>query len=494
MIFVARPVETANLTVAQPATEARKLQASTWKRNLLVGLFVPLALLMLLQLGLSAVMAGRIMPGVSVAGMNIGGKTRPEAAMLLKTRVAGSKAQLEIKGTRYVVAADQIGMTFDVERTLDTAFSVGRDQPLLPLQVWSAYHHSQLPYSYRLASQANQPFVTKLVAAHGQPPRDAAITIKNGVPIVEPDASGLSLDAQSIRQAAATQLAGLSNLSVSLQPKVQTARIRTPNVGPAVEAAKALLATPVTITYGDKTFKPTAAQMGEWISFQKTAESEAPGLVPTVNNDGIKHYLQSVAVTINLNPVNRKLNVQNGDSQEIQAGQDGLQLDQDSLTQVIAGAVKAKQPLVAAAPTKKVPFKTEYNRTVSLDYGKYIEVNLSQQHLWVYQDHTVIYDSPLTSGATGAGFPTVTGLFSIQAKQLNRNLNGYAIGYNYNVFVKYWMPFYGNYGLHDASWRSSFGGQDYYYGGSHGCVNLPEATAAFLYDWSSVGTPVWIHQ
>ncbi len=57
------------------------------------------------------------------------------------------------------------------------------------------------------------------------------------------------------------------------------------------------------------------------------------------------------------------------------------------------------------------------------------------------------------------------------------------------------MPFYGNYGLHDASWRNGvFGGQDYLYNGSHGCVNLPEATAAFIYNWADVGTPVWIHQ
>jgi lipoprotein-anchoring transpeptidase ErfK/SrfK len=62
------------------------------------------------------------------------------------------------------------------------------------------------------------------------------------------------------------------------------------------------------------------------------------------------------------------------------------------------------------------------------------------------------------------------------------------------VFVQYWMPFYQGFGLHDASWRNgNFGGQDYYYGGSHGCVNLPLATAEFLYNWADIGTPVWVH-
>ena len=56
------------------------------------------------------------------------------------------------------------------------------------------------------------------------------------------------------------------------------------------------------------------------------------------------------------------------------------------------------------------------------------------------------------------------------------------------------MCFLGNgYGLHDATWRSSFGGDIYKYSGSHGCVNLPPSKAGELYDLISVGTIVIIH-
>ena len=143
--------------------------------------------------------------------------------------------------------------------------------------------------------------------------------------------------------------------------------------------------------------------------------------------------------------------------------------------------------------TNPVAFRTETTRTTSLDAPRYIEVNLSRQYLWAYENGQVVYSTPVTSGATGAGFPTVTGTFAIYYKARNMYLNGRPYGYNYNVFVQYWMPFYSGYGLHDASWRSSFGGADYYYGGSHGCVNMPNAAAAFLYDWAPVGTPVWVH-
>ena len=63
-------------------------------------------------------------------------------------------------------------------------------------------------------------------------------------------------------------------------------------------------------------------------------------------------------------------------------------------------------------------------------------------------------------------------------------------GENYSTPVKYWMPFNGNIGMHDASWRSSFGGTIYKYNGSHGCVNLPPAVAKKVFQYVKAGTPV----
>ena len=62
--------------------------------------------------------------------------------------------------------------------------------------------------------------------------------------------------------------------------------------------------------------------------------------------------------------------------------------------------------------------------------------------------------------------------------------------YEYETPVSYWMPFNGGIGFHDANWRSKFGGAIYQTSGSHGCVNLPPAKAAALYDLVYTGIPV----
>ncbi len=465
-----------------------------WQRLLVIGSCVLGFLGFAAQIGLNAFMAGRIMPGVTVAGMEIGSMTRQEAKAVLERPVANHTLNVAVGSTAYKIRAGDIGASYNIDATLDHALAVGRNQVFVPLQFLAARNSQELAYTLKLNPKVETAFIDKMVGASGLVPVDASIVVKEGEPVVQPDVDGRALGGQAAANAIKKGLASFSITTLKLEPSVQHARIRVPDVEPAIAQTKQLLAIPVTISYENKVFNPTPAQKSGWITYQKSPQSEAPGLIPTLSKDGIKSYLQSLALQINVNPVNRKINVQNGNSQETQVGQDGLQLDQDALAAVIAAAVEAKQPVVAAAPTKKVPFQTEYNRSISLDYGKYIEINLSSQRLWVYENHQVIHEAPLTSGASAAGYATVTGLFSIQAKQTNRNLNGYAIGYDYNVFVKYWMPFHGNYGMHDASWRGGvFGGQDYKYNGSHGCVNLPEATAAFIYGWGDVGTPVWVH-
>lgn len=121
------------------------------------------------------------------------------------------------------------------------------------------------------------------------------------------------------------------------------------------------------------------------------------------------------------------------------------------------------------------------------DYGNtYVEVNLTAQHLYLYVDGERILESDFVSGNSSRGYDTPAGVYGITYKQRNATLTGE----NYATPVSYWMPFNGNIGLHDANWRSSFGGNIYKTSGSHGCINLPPSVAKELYENIEKGTPV----
>ncbi|OON88031.1 hypothetical protein BXO88_02335 [Oribacterium sp. C9] len=124
----------------------------------------------------------------------------------------------------------------------------------------------------------------------------------------------------------------------------------------------------------------------------------------------------------------------------------------------------------------------------------FVEVDLSSQHAYYYQDGMCVWESPVVSGtATDPERATPTGLFTVSYKTTDRVLRG-PIGKNgkptYESHVDFWMPFNGGIGLHDANWRSSFGGDIYINNGSHGCINLPHDRAQALYGLINKGTVV----
>ena len=56
------------------------------------------------------------------------------------------------------------------------------------------------------------------------------------------------------------------------------------------------------------------------------------------------------------------------------------------------------------------------------------------------------------------------------------------------------MPFNGGIGLHDATWRSKFGGDIYVTNGSHGCINLPKDKAEKIYDIIDKNMPIIVYK
>ena len=116
----------------------------------------------------------------------------------------------------------------------------------------------------------------------------------------------------------------------------------------------------------------------------------------------------------------------------------------------------------------------------------YVEINITRQRLWFYKDGRIIAQGSVVTGNPNRGNGTVVGTYMLNYKQKDTTLRGV----DYEAKVSYWMPFYGNIGIHDASWRHSFGGNIYKSNGSHGCVNVPTNLAKTIFENIEEGTPI----
>lgn len=221
----------------------------------------------------------------------------------------------------------------------------------------------------------------------------------------------------------------------------------------------------------------TGSQNGAPLLDQNQAAAYVAALAAKYDTAGTQRSFTTAAGgTVSLTgPYGWKLDVA-GETQAL------LQLIQAGL----AGSVE-REPVYAASAA---------SRTGS-DWGTtYVEVDLEGQHVYMFQNGALVWDAPCVTGNLAKKYDTPAGIYSLAYKQRDRVLRGakQADGtYEYESPVSYWMPFNGGIGLHDANWRSKFGGTIYKTSGSHGCINLPPEKAAALYDLVYKGIPVICH-
>lgn len=135
-------------------------------------------------------------------------------------------------------------------------------------------------------------------------------------------------------------------------------------------------------------------------------------------------------------------------------------------------------------------WKMETQSSGEDDIGNtYIEISIDRQHLWYYVEGKLKMETDIVTGMKGR-HDTPTGTYYITER-----INGkYLTGDTYRTWVDKWMRLTNmGIGLHDASWKRSFGGSIYTYSGSHGCINLPSSFAYELFDNVYVGLPVIIY-
>lgn len=122
--------------------------------------------------------------------------------------------------------------------------------------------------------------------------------------------------------------------------------------------------------------------------------------------------------------------------------------------------------------------------------GKLITVDIGKQMLYAWEGGKIVYQTKVSTGMRLT--PTVKGSFQIRSKIPLQDMRGpspyknlYPSGKYLQKNVPNIMYFYQGYAIHGAYWHNSFGRV-----ASHGCVNVPLASAEWLFNWANIGTRV----
>lgn len=421
-------------------------------------------------------------PKTIVNGMDASGRTPEEVKNMIAGEILGYSLVLETRqGTEEKIRGVDINLHPEYDGTLEQLLDA--QEPLK----WGLSALKEKTYTIETMVQYEEELLGQALDSLdcmnpeiAQAPIDAELSeyiAGVGYEIV-PEIQGSLLNREVV-------LAGISDAVLNLHETLNLEELGAYEVPTVTADDPALLAkqelwnryvnTVVTYQFGSKQEVLDGSLIHQWIS------DDGQGGV-YLNENEVGDYVQTLARTYNTAYQPKTLKTSYGKDVTITGGPYGWRINQTAEKTALLEILHA-----GTSQTREPVYSQTANSHDGPDYGDtYVEINLTAQHLYFYKEGKLLAETDFVSGNASKGWATPAGSYPLTYKQRNATLRGET----YETPVSYWMPFNGNIGMHDASWRNTFGGTIYKKNGSHGCVNLPPAAAKTIYENISAGMPV----
>lgn len=306
--------------------------------------------------------------------------------------------------------------------------------------------------------------------------------------VVKAEEIGSLLDVDAFKAKVAEYIAGFQN---TLDMATEDCYVKaayysdSPEVLAACKTMNEYLGASVTYTFGENTEVVDASVISQWLTTDENMNV-------TYNEEGVSQYVAGLAEKYDTYRKQRTFTSGSGNTVNVEGGDYGWRIDQAAEIEALEANISNKEVV-----TKEPVYKQTAASYGSMDWGNtYVEVDLTNQYMYLFVNGSVVTSSPIVTGKPSEGSATPQGVYSIRYCKRNAVLRGPKKEdgtYEWESPVAFWMPFNGAIGLHDATWQSAFGGSRYLTHGSHGCVNLPYNIAETVFNNVSAGTPVVCH-
>lgn len=443
--------------------------------------------------GMTYYYSDKFFQGTTINGIDCSGKTAYEVEQLIASKVEDYSIEVDSRGLDpQVITGDQIGYSY---------VSDGGILKLLKQQKpyeWISGLYEQRSYTAsenttydkeKLKTQVRELNCAK--EENQVAPEDAYVAFGETQFEIVPETQGSELKMREAYNALAQAVSeSQSTVDFAENPDVYVKAAVTsdsPDLQAAMDACNNFTKASITYTFGDETVTLDGSTIKDWLNFDDKGQ--------LVKDDAsfkqhISDFVAQLAYDHDTVGTEREFYTTSGRTVYVYGSAYGWQIDQS------AEAAQLTQEIQSGTQTVREPvYSMTANSHGVNDLGStYIEVDLSDQHMYYYQDGSIIFDSDIVSGNMSyADRQTPPGIFTLYYKKSPDVLRGKQLEdgkYEYEQPVNYWMPFNGGIGFHDADWQPYFGGDRFLSGGSHGCINLPPENAAILYDIIQYGVPI----
>lgn len=452
--------------------------------------------------GYAQAYAGRVFPGTSVAGVDLSGLSFDQAAdriVDLVDAVSNTQLPILLSGQTFTPTLNELGATLESTEIMEEVFSIGHSRNIgesfLAL-ARTIREPRDLPVPLHFDDAKVESYVESVAGSIQNPPKEAAIEISNGTVRILPAQPGKLVKTDDLRRAISDQLSKVSveDGRAELSPVTLTAQpvepeIKEESLIATKKQTEDLIGKPVTLAFDNNTFTANQSELGGWISFRTQEVEGTKTLTPFFDDTKMAGYLSRLAKSIDKAAKPKRILITT--SEVLEEGSDGIALDRAQALKDLRAALQAGTHTVTLAVTA-VPKKelTVYpGFTPGLYDGKYIELNLSQQIMYLFEGSAMVASYTVSTGKWST--PTPIGIRYVE------NHIARAWSSRYGLYMPFWMSVGGGYGIHELpEWPNGAKEGQSHLGTpvSHGCIRLGVGAAEFVYNWAPEGTPVYIHR
>ena len=443
--------------------------------------------------------ADRFLEGTFINGLAVGGMTAEDVETSIKDRVEDySLTLLFADGMRERLKAEQIGFRYQTDDKIKDILTAQNKYAWIRGKLGKTEMH-QVGEAFVLDEEKLRSAVASLpeLSSDGKiAPKDAYMTMgEDHRLMIVPEIDGNENDVAAVADAAVEAVKrGDPVLDVSQLPVYSRAEVRAddPTLVLQVTDLNTYLDESITYTmYDGSEIVLNKDTMYAWLSVRED-DPDFYYLNTNVLLEKCRAFVADIAAKYDYVKNSVVFHTSWSGDMEMACSDYGRVIDQEAET------AQLYDDILSRMSHKRAPLYSLERDADGTFGGTYVEVDIDAQHAWYYEGGQLMWESDCVTGkGTDEDRRTPKGVFDIYTKERNRTLKGEinpATGNpSYESFVNFWMPFYEGVGLHDATWRGSFGGNIYWNSGSHGCVNLPYSRAEELYNLLEVGTTVIVH-
>ena len=465
------------------------------RKKIAVGCGAAACVLAVVYIGIAQTYKTKFIEGTSINGIDAGKKTVSEVEDEIEKTVENYSLKLSFRDNRTETID---GDAFDYQYVSDGGVQKLLDEQNIYTWIGGALFGSEKSYTVDEDTQFNEQKLVEglsnlpeMKTENQVAPTDAYLLLDETTKRynIVPETEGNVLNVEAVQAYAKSAVSG-SVETVDLAQAADTyaapaIRANDEGLNSQQAALNAFLSTSITYTLPEGTQVLDANVLDGWISVDDNGYRYVDEEHIAVCVD---QYVADLASAVDVEKETSTFASTNRGMVEVDNNEYVIKINQD------AEKEKLLEEVLGNTVTQREPVYSRKDETQDPTFGgTYVEIDIDNQTVYYYEDGQCLVETPCVTG-TGSvpRRSTPTGVFHIYDKQRSRTLYGDIQpdgSYGYASFVNYWMRFCGGCGLHDATWRDSFGGDIYWDSGSHGCVNLPYEAAAQMYEIVEEGTP-----